>query len=218
MNIAVLGTGNVGQTIATRLVSLGHSIWMGSRTADNQNAVAWAQGSGEHGHAGTFADAAEHGDVIFVCTQGVHTLDALTMTGANNLSGKTVIDVSNPLDFSNGMPPTLSVCNSDSVGEQIQQTFPDAHVVKSLNTMNCSIMVDPASVGGDHVVFVCGNSEAAKGETRKLLGEFGWRGESIIDLGDITAARGTEMFLPLWLRIYQAQGSAEFNIGVLANH
>jgi predicted dinucleotide-binding enzyme len=124
-------------------------------------------------------------------------------------------DVSNPLDFSAGMPPTLSVCNDDSVGESIQRAFPDARVVKSLNTVNADVMVDPGIVPGKHTMFVSGNDEGAKEEVKLLLESFGWADDAILDLGDIGAARGQEMYLPLWLRLYGASGTAHLNVTVV---
>ena len=214
MRIGVLGTGMVGQTIATRLVELGHEVKMGSRSAGNEKAVEWASGAGEGASEGSFADAASFGEVVFNCTPGAASVDALRMAGPENLSGKVLVDVSNPLDFSKGMPPTLSVCNDDSVGEQIQREFPDARVVKALNTVNASIMVDPSQVTGS-VIFVCGNDDAAKAEVGELLQSFGWPGDDVLDIGDITGARGTEMYLPLWLRMMGALGTPGFNIAVV---
>ena len=138
----------------------------------------------------------------------------LEAAGRENLRGKVLVDVANPLDFSKGFPPSLSVCNTDSLGEQIQRTFPEVRVVKSLNTMNCGIMDDPGSLRGDHVVFVSGNDEGAKTQVKQLLGSFGWGDRQIIDLGDITTSRGTEMYLPLWLELYGALGTGSFNINV----
>jgi predicted dinucleotide-binding enzyme len=141
---------------------------------------------------------------------------ALRQAGAAHLRGKMLIDVANPLDMSTGMPPSLTVCNTDSLGEQVQREFPDTRVVKALNTMNCDVMVQPSLVPGDHNVFLCGNDAAAKSEvTERLYEWFGWKKEDIIDLGDITAARGTEMFLPLWLRLWSAVGTPHFNIQVV---
>ena len=215
MKIGVLGTGMVGQAIATKLVELGHEVRMGSRTSGNENAVAWAAAAGEGSSEGAFPDAAEFGEVLFNCTAGGGSLDALAAAGEGNLGGKVLIDVANPLDFSQGMPPTLSVSNTDSLGEQIQRSFPEARVVKALNTMNCEVMVDPAKIPGYHVLFLCGNDEGAKREAGKLLREFGWANERIIDLGDISSARGTEMYLPLWLRIMGSLGTGHFNIAVM---
>src|SRR5438270_12965293 len=161
MRVGVLGTGTVGTTIGTKLVELGHEVKMGSRSAGNEKAVEWAGGAGEGASEGSFADAASFGEIVFNCTAGTASLDALRSAGSDNLSGKVLVDVANPLDFSKGMPPTLSVCNDDSLGEQIQRELPDVRVVKALNTVNASIMVDPSQVPGS-VIFVCGNDDAAK--------------------------------------------------------
>lgn len=217
MKFGVLGTGSVGATISSRLIELGHEVTMGSRTAENEKAVAFAARFPGKAHAGTFADAAAFGEIIINCTAGRASLEVLSMAGSANLSGKILIDLSNPLDFSNGMPPSLSVVNTDSLGEQIQRAFPDTRVVKTLNTMWCGIMVNPALIGGgDHHVFVCGNDESAKQATGALLQSFGWPATHILDLGDITKSRGTEMYLPLWLSIYGTKGAAAFNIKIVS--
>lgn len=212
MRIGILGTGVVGQTIGAKLVQLGHEVKMGSRSAANEAAAEWARTSGAGASHGTFADAAAFGEIVFNCTAGAASVDALAQAGARNLRGKIVVDVANPLDFSKGMPPTLSVCNTDSLGERIQRAFPDARVVKALNTTNCGVMVNPARVPGDHDIFVCGNDPAAKEKVTSLLQDFGWR--SVIDLGDITAARGTEMLLPIWLRLMGVLGTPTFNFKI----
>jgi predicted dinucleotide-binding enzyme len=212
MKFGVLGTGMVGNAIATKLVQLGHEVTMGSRTAGNERANTWAELAGDRGYAGTFADAALFGEMIFTCIAGVHTLEALEAARRMFLEGKVVVDVANPLDFSNGMPPTLSVCNTDSLGEQIQRVFPECRVVKALNTVNCTVMVDPASVPGNHNAFVCGSYDEAKQDVIKLLETFGWPRPRIVDLGDIAAARGMEMYVTLWLRFYGAVGGPQFNI------
>ena len=202
MKIGVLGTGVVGRTIGTRLVGLGHEVIMGSRTADNAHAAEWVAEAGAGASHGTFADAGAGADLFFNCTLGTASIDALGAVGAGPAGGKVVVDVSNPLDFSRGMPPSLWVCNTDSLGEQIQRAFPDALVVKTLNTMNCEVMVDPSRVPGDHDVFVSGDDDGAKAQVKQLLGSFGWSDDRIIDLGDITTSRGPEMYLPLWLELY----------------
>ncbi|MEM9863281.1 MAG: NAD(P)-binding domain-containing protein [Myxococcota bacterium] len=218
MKIAVLGTGMVGHAIAKGLLASGHHVRMGSRSAANEKALEFA-GSHENAGGGTFADAAAFGELAFNCTAGAHTRAALELAGAERLAGKVLIDVANPLDFSAGMPPGLTVCNDDSLGEQVQRWLPQTHVVKALNTMNCDIMVNPASVPGDHVVFICGNSAQAKTvASRLLVDDFGWRPSQCIDLGGIEQARGTEMFLPLWLRIYGAVGHVNFNIALPGAH
>jgi 8-hydroxy-5-deazaflavin:NADPH oxidoreductase len=188
---------------------------MGSRSADNEHAVEWAAGAGERARSGTFADAARDAEVVFNCTAGVASVEALEAAGAENLDGKVLIDVANPLDFSRGVPPALAVANTDSLGEQIQRAFPETRVVKTLNTMNCRVMVDPARVPGEHDVFVCGNDDAAKRQVHELLQSFGWPSERILDLGDITAARGTEGYVALWIRLWGIVGSGDFNIRVV---
>ncbi|MBI2429238.1 MAG: NAD(P)-binding domain-containing protein [Ignavibacteriales bacterium] len=203
MNTGVLGTGMVGDAIGTKLVQLGHKVKMGSRTANNEKANAWVKKNGAHASAGTFEDAAQFGEIIFNCTSGTGSLDALRSAGSKNLSEKILIDISNPLDFSKGMPPSLTVSNTDSLGEQIQRAFPDVRVVKTLNTLSNPLMVNPSLVnGGDHTVFLSGNDAEAKAKVLSLLVSFGWKSGNVIDLGDITTARGTEQILPLWVRLF----------------
>jgi predicted dinucleotide-binding enzyme len=216
MKIGVLGTGMVGEAIASKLVALGHDVTMGSRESGNAKAKAWAESAGQEASEGSFADAAAFAELIFNCTAGIHSLAALESAGAGNLGEKVLVDVANPLDFSDGMPPRLSVCNTDSLGEQIQRAFPDARVVKALHTMNAAVMVDPASVPGAHDVFVCGDYEEAKREVGELLQSFGWPAERIRDLGGIVAARGTEMYVSLWVLLYGTIGTPTFNIAVVA--
>ena len=163
---------------------------------------------------GSFAEAAEHGELVVNATNGVGSLEALRAAGEANLDGKVLIDIANPLDLSQGMPPSLFVSNTDSLGEQIQRALPRVKVVKALNTMNAFVMADPSLVaGGKHTVLVCGNDEEAKAQVTEILRLFGWR--DVIDLGDITSARGTESYLPLWLRVWAALGTGTFNIAVV---
>jgi predicted dinucleotide-binding enzyme len=199
MRIGVLGTGMVGRAISGKLAELGHDVRVGSRTAGDGKVV--------------FADAAAHGEIVFNCTAGSASLEALTAAGADNLAGKPLVDVTNALDFSGG-GPALFVDTTESLAERIQAAFPDANVVKALNTMNCNVMVDPASLPGEHVVFVCGNDEGAKGQVTTLLGEIGWPEPRIIDLGDLTGARGTEMYVMLWVRLMGKVGHSNFNISL----
>jgi predicted dinucleotide-binding enzyme len=214
MNIGVLGTGLVGQTIGSKLVQLGHDVMMGSRDADNPRAIAWTKEEGHNAYFGTFADAANFGEIIFNCTLGTASLEALERAGAENLKGKILIDTSNPIDYSTDFW-TLTVSNTDSLGEQIQRAFPEAKVVKTLNTMNCNVMVDPAKLLERSDVFVSGNSAEAKAEVIKILHDFGWR--SIIDLGDITTSRGVEMYVILWRCLRKAISSHRFNIRVVSS-
>ncbi len=216
MRIAVLGTGMVGNTIGFKLVKVGHRIMVGSRTADSDAGQEWLRSVGGQAQIGTFADAAAFGEIVFDCTNGAHALAALRQADVANLRGKILIQVGNPLDTSKGLPPSLTVCNTDSLGEQVQREFPDTRVVKALNTVNCDIMVDPERVPGDHNLFICGNDAAAKREVINRLCEwFGWKPGNIIDLGDITNSRGTEMFLALWVRLWGVLGTPHFNIHVV---
>ena len=211
MKIGVLGTGSVGQTLGAKLVALGHDVMMGARSPDNEKALSFVAKTG--GKAGAFADAARHGELLIHCTRGDTAIEVLHQAGAENLAGKVLVDVSNPLDFSKGFPPSLSISNTDSLGELIQRTFPDALVVKTLNTVTASVMVAPATIPGQHTVFVSGNDKPAKGKVMDLLRSFGW--QSILDLGDITSARATEQMLPLWTRLYGVLGTGEFNFAIL---
>ncbi len=215
MKVGVLGTGTVGQTLGSKLVSLGHDVVMGSRQAGNEKAVGWAATAGGTAGEGTFATAAAFGEMVVNATAGAVSLAALTAAGRENLAGKVVVDVANPLDSSRGMPPTLTVCNTDSLGEQIQAAFPEARVVKTLNTVNADVMVTPGIVSGSHTVFVAGNDAGAKSDVAALLVSFGWPAADILDLGDITAARGLEMYVALWLRLWGATGTGDLNIKVL---
>jgi predicted dinucleotide-binding enzyme len=212
VRIGVLGTGIVGRTVGTKLVALGHEVSMGSRSADNENAAHWAKEAGPEASHGTFADAAAFGDLVFNCTAGLASLDVLRAAGAENLAGKVVVDVSNALDFSQGTPPTVGLGNTDSVGEKLQREFPESRVVKTLNTMNCEVMVDPSTVPGEHDVFLCGNDGAAKADVVSLLESFGWPTDRILDVGDITSARSLAMYVALWLRLWGVAQTPHFNI------
>jgi predicted dinucleotide-binding enzyme len=202
MRIGLLGTGVVGTTLATKLVDLGHDVRMGARDAANEKAAEWASSVGGSASHGTFSDAADFGKLVFNCTAGAASLEALEQAGEEALGGKVLVDVANPLDFSRGMPASLTVCNTDSLGEQIQRRFPESRVVKTLNTVNHLVMVDPARVPGEHDVFVCGEDQSAKAQVVDLLEGFGWPRERVLDLGGIDGARATEMYLPLWLRLF----------------
>ncbi|MEA2193074.1 MAG: 8-hydroxy-5-deazaflavin:NADPH oxidoreductase [Solirubrobacteraceae bacterium] len=214
MHIGVLGTGTVGRTLSQALVDRGHEVRMGARAAGNETAVEWAEAAGPLASEGSFADAVAFGDMAFNATAGAHSLEALEMAGAEQLAGKLLVDVSNPLDFSRGMPPTLTVCNDDSLGEQLQRAFPEARIVKALNTVTAAVMVQPDLLPGTHTIFVCGDDAGAKEQAGRLLQEFGWPADSILDLGDIGAARGMEMYLLLWLRLWGATGSPLLNVDV----
>jgi 8-hydroxy-5-deazaflavin:NADPH oxidoreductase len=216
MKIGVLGTGITGQTIASKLVELGHDVMMGSREEANPKAVAWAKEEASH-HAlyGTFMNAAAFGEIIFNCTLGPASLEALQQAGAENLKDKVLIDTANPIDRSTDLW-TLTVCNTDSLGEQIQRAFPEARVVKTLNTVNANVMVDPAKLLERTHVFVSGDDIEAKATVVRILRDwFGWR--EIIDLGGIATSRGAEMYVLFWHNLRNAISSQRFNIKVVTS-
>jgi predicted dinucleotide-binding enzyme len=211
MKAGVLGSGMVGQAISARLAELEHDVMIGTRAP---NKLSEWQASHKDVKIGSFAETAGHGEIIFNATNGAAALDVLNMIGESNLNGKVLVDISNPLDFSKGMPPSLLVSNTDSLGEQIQRAFPQVKVVKTLNTVTANIMVYPRQVAnGDHHIFVNGNDAQAKRQVTDILKSFGWI--HILDLGDITAARGTEMYLPIWLRLWGALGTGMFNVKIM---
>jgi hypothetical protein len=225
MKIGVFGTGTVGRTLASRLAELGNEVMIGTRDPGKTQAKtapdaygnppfsAWLAGN-PRVKLGTFAEAAAHGELLVNATQGSASLEALEKAGEARLSGKVLVDISNPLDFSKGMPPTLFVKDSDSLAEQIQRAFPKVKVVKTLNTLNALLMVNPGQLaGGDHSVFLSGNDAQAKKTVNELLRSFGWK--DIIDLGDISTARGPEMLLAAWLRLYGALATPIFNFKVV---
>lgn len=212
MKIGVLGTGMVGRTIATKLVELGHEVRMGSRTAGNEAATAWSAGLGEAASEGTFAQAAQFGEIAFNCTNGQGALQAVG-SASEALAGKLLIDVCNPLEFPDGSP-SLFVGITDSIGEQIQRALPQSRVVKALNTMNADVMVEPSLVPGEHVVFLCGDDTDAKAETTELLATFGWPEGRVVDCGNITGARATEAYLLIWLRMMAWTGDGHFNVAI----
>ena len=211
MKIGVLGTGMVGKGLASKLVDLGHEVKMGSRKAGNEAAVGWAQDSGDLASEGSFADAAAHGEIVVNATTGKHSVQALEAADEENLNGKLLIDVANPIDRETG---TLTICNTDSLGEQIQARFPDVRVVKTLNTIYVGVMVNPGAIPPPHNIYLSGNDGNAKRETRQLLEAMGWPGADILDLGDITTARGPEMYLILFLKLWGHTDTPSFNLQV----
>lgn len=216
MNIGILGTGVVGRTLAVKLHNVGHNIMIGTR---NVAATMERTESGSAGPfsawlndypsiaLGTFEQTSAYGEVIINATKGTDAIDAVGIGGQAHLDGKILIDLSNPLDYSNGFPPSLFVCNTDSLAEQIQRALPRARVVKTLNIVNCTVMVDPGMIAdGNHQMFVCGDDPDARAEVAGYLKEwFGWK--EVIDIGDLAAARAMEMMLPIWLRLYKALGT-----------
>ncbi len=207
--IAVLGTGMVGRALAGRLAELGHDVTVGTRDPEATR----ARDEDQPAPLATYADAAAGAELVVNATNGQATLDVLGAVGAANLAGKVLVEVSNPLDFSQGMPPTLSVKDTDSLGEQVQRAFPDTRVVKTLNTMNADVMVHPDKLGRPTSVFVSGDDLEAKQAVTDILAQLGH--QDVIDLGGIETARGTEMYLPLWLRLMGALGTVDFNVHVV---
>jgi len=227
MKIGIIGTGMVGQAIGAKLIEVGHDVMHGTRDVaktlertkpDSMGTPSFAKWMQQHPKSKleTFKEAAAHGELVINATSGVASLAALDYAGKENLDGKILIDIANPLDFSEGFPPSLTICNTDSLGEQIQREFPETKVVKTLNTMNCHVMANPKLVPGNHTVFICGNDTHAKTKVKGFLTDwFGWKKENILDLGDITNARGTEMLLPIWVRLYGALKNPMFNFHVV---
>lgn len=207
MQIGILGTGVVGQTLGLKLVQLGHSVMLGTRDPSNLDELKgyesdahtlrdWLTVAGSQGSVGTFREAAVFGELVINAINGAASLEVLQTAGEEHLDGKTLIDVSNPIDFSHGFPLTLFVKDTDSLGEILQREFPNVQVVKTLNAMTAALMVNPRLVGnGDHTVFLSGNDMKAKAQVTELLRELGWY--DILDLGDISTARGPEMMLSI---------------------
>ncbi len=219
MRMGILGTGVVGQAIAGKLSELGHEVTIGTRdaartladTKSNQyGGPPFSQWIQQHPiiKLGTFTETVLSVEIIFNCLRGDAVLSTLTSIGPEKFAGKAVVDISNPLDFSHGMPPTLFFVNDNSLGEEIQKLLPQAHVVKTLNIVNAEVMVNPAKAGKEATMFLCGNDPQAKARSVELLKAFGWH--DILDLGDITAARSLEMLLPIWLRTWMTLGSGYF--------
>jgi len=229
MKIAVFGTGNVGQSIASKLASLGYDVMIGtrdvkeakSRTAPdmygNPGFGTWLESNSKL-KLGTFAEAGSFGELFINATSGGSSVKVFKSVKSDDIKNKILIDIANPLDFSKGMPPSLirSLSNTHSLGEEIQNEFPSAKVVKTLNTMWCGLMVNPGMIGGgDHVNYLCGNDPAAKEKVKEILRKFGWKDENLLDLGDITNSRGTEAVLPIWLRVWGATGTGAFNFKIV---
>jgi len=226
MKISVIGTGTVGRTITSKLIDLDHEVMLGTRNVREKLASMVKDGYGNPPFSewyksnpkvklGSFAESAAFGELVVNATLGGNSLDALKLAGSKNLSGKIIIDISNPLDFSKGMPPSLipGLSNTNSLGEEIQKTFPEARVVKTLNTMWCGLMVNPGLIGnGDHTNYISGNDAGARAEVKKFLKTFGWKDDNLIELGDITGARAAEGVLLLWLRLLGTLNSGAFNL------
>jgi 8-hydroxy-5-deazaflavin:NADPH oxidoreductase len=220
MNIGVLGTGTVGEAIASALVAKGYTVRMGSRTRGNEKALAWVNKSKQGASQGDFDSAAAFGEMVFLCLNGASALEAINSIGKENLEGKIVIDLTNPLDFTRGMPPQIleGLGNSNSLGEEVQKALPGSYVVKTLNTVNYKLMVDARVVNqGDHHLFVCGNNTDAKNKVKHfLVDNFHWKPDHLIDLGPIESARAIEAIVPFWVLVYQSLGTPLFNFKIVS--
>lgn len=205
----------VGTTLGTKLVSLGHAVKVGSREAENEAAAKWVQQAGRGASQGAFAEAAEFAEMVLVCLRGDVALPVVKSVGPARLKGKIVIDISNPLDLSQGFPCPLiaEMVNTNSLGEEVQKALPDSFVVKTLNTVNCEVMVNPGVLKGETDLFISGNDSKAKSKVVELLMSFGWK--TVIDLGDIKTARGTEMLMPIWMNMYGLFGTPHFNFRIV---
>lgn len=213
MRIAVLGTGAVGKRLASGFHARGHEVTLAARSAGNGDAGAWADAAGTRAMAGDFRNAAGWADLVVLAVRGEHAASAVAIAGGDDtLGGKIVIDVTNPLDFSRGFPPTLTegLNNTTSAGEAVQKAAPAAKVVKALNTVSNALMTEPGRLGAPHDLLICGNDAEAKATVARLLSAFGWGAP--IDLGGIEAARATEAWLLLWTRLYGVMGTPDFNL------
>ena len=196
MKIGILGTGDVGRALGNGFIALGHEVKMGSRDAQNEKALAWASTSGINASTGTFADAAQFGDVVVLALLWAGAENAIRLAGPENLTGKVVIDAINPLVFEPGKGPALAIGHTDSAGEQVQRWLPAAHVVKAFNIVGHAHMFKPDFPCGPPDMFICGNDRAAKQTVTEILKDFGW---PTIDIGGIEGSRLLEPMCVLWV-------------------
>lgn len=219
MKVGILGTGVVGESIASALAGKEHFVMMGSRTANNEKSVGWAKKAGKYASAGTFNEAAIFGDIIFLCLSGEYAMDVVKGISEETVRNKIIVDITNPLDFTKGMPPRIldGLGNSTSLGEEIQKLLPNSWIVKTLNTMNYKLMVDARLINsGDHNLFVCGNSVDAKNKAMHfLVDNFHWKADRVIDLGGIEMSRCVEAIVPFWVAVYQKLGTPLFNFKIV---
>jgi 8-hydroxy-5-deazaflavin:NADPH oxidoreductase len=221
MQIAIVGSGVVARFFGQAFAAAGHEVTLGTRDPEQtRSRPEWSDPSTSSGP--TQAEPVEalslvryadlQGDVFLNATRGDGSLDALQAVGPA-LHGKVLVDASNPLDTSKGFPPSLFVANTDSLAEQLQRALPEVRLVKMFNTMAHEVMVDPAALGQQSTIFVAGDDASARQTATELARDLGWT--DVLDLGDLTAARGLEMYVPLWIRIYGAVGQPFFNIKVV---
>jgi len=222
MKIGIIGSGAVAQTLGSKLIELGHDLILGTRDPnklDDKKTFAatlreWKSQTEGRARIGTFKEAAAHGELLINATAGEVSLDALKLAAADKVGAKVLIDVANELDHSKGMPPVVLASHERCLAEKLQAACPNLKVVKALNTISAPVMVDPqALAGGDHTVFVSGNDAQAKATVTALLKSFGWT--DVLDLGELSSARGPEMYLAMWIRLWGATKTGQLNIKVV---
>lgn len=197
--VGVLGTGEVGRRLAAGFRSRGHDVMIGSRDPDKPELREWLAGDGDGVRPGTFAEVAAHGELLVLAVLGNAAEDVIAEAGPENFSGKVVIDAMNPLDFSAGFPPKLSIAGEDSLGERVQRALPDAKVVKAFNTIGNQYFVDPSFSEGTPTMLIAGNDDAAKRTVGDVVADFGW--PEAIDIGGIEGSRELEAICIVWVKI-----------------
>ncbi len=208
MRVGILGSGVVGQTLGTGFAEHGHDVQIGSKTPDKPELVAWKKATPGKVSTGTFAEAAQHGEVVVLACLGTASEEVIALAGPEHFDGKVLIDATNALDFSHGPPPGLFVGMTDSLGERHQRKLPGSRVVKCFNIVPANVMTHPAIHGASPTMIIAGNDDGAKAEVDRILREFGWSGS--VDLGGIEGARWLEALVPLWVRVAMKLGN--FNI------
>lgn len=206
MKIGIIGSGDVGRKLADGFIELGHHVKIGSRDPNQSKITDWInKHDKEKASSGTFAETASFGELVVLATLWEGTADAIQLSNSKNLTNKIVIDVTNPLDFSKGIPPTLAVGHNDSGGETVQRLLPDSKVVKAFNIVGNPHMVHPDFPDGRPTMFICGNDEASKKiVTDDILSKFGWE---TIDIGRIEGSRVLEPLALLWILQYFKTGN-----------
>jgi len=213
MRVGVLGSGQVGQRLAAGFRGRGHEVMIGSRDPAKPELVRWLSGEGAGIEAGTFAAAAAHGELVVLAVLGNAAEQAIAEAGPENFSGKVVIDAMNPLDFSGGFPPKLSIAGQDSLGERVQRALPDARVVKAFNTIGSAYFVDPNFTEGDPTMLIAGDDEDAKRAVADVLADFGW--SQTVDIGGIEGSRELEAICIAWVKIGGARGAWDHGFKLL---
>jgi 8-hydroxy-5-deazaflavin:NADPH oxidoreductase len=211
MKIGILGSGPVAQRVGSALKQKGYEVMLGGRSLQSDGVMAWLQSGGL---AGTFAEAARFGDLVLNFVNGNFSTQAVQQAGIENLAGKILLDGSNPLDFSRGLPPSITSAPGTSVGDDLQQMLPNTRVVKALNTISIDLMTEPQTLGdGIFDVYICGDDEAAKLQVQQWLTDaFGYLPNSFVDLGGISNSRVTEAIVPFALALCIRKGV--FRMGI----